>query len=59
MVVPDLCFNGLPGYIYTDAACLTASLLLYEHGSQCLEESCKSLFNVLNLFHNEALTPTP
>jgi hypothetical protein len=51
MVVPDLCFHGLPGCIYTDATCLTALLLLHEHDMQCLEESCKSLFTVLNLFH--------
>ncbi len=28
MAVPDLCFNGLPGYLYTDATCLEALLLL-------------------------------
>lgn len=54
MFVPDLCFNGLPGYVYTDAACLTAMLLLHEHDKQLLEESCKSLFTVLDLFNCDA-----
>lgn len=54
MAVPDLCFNGLPGYIYTDATCLTAMLLLHEHDKQLLEESCKSLFTVLDLFKCDA-----
>ena len=54
IVVPDLCFNGLPGSIYTDATCLTALLLLHEHDRQCLEESCNSLLTVLNLFRCDA-----
>lgn len=54
MPVPDLCFNGLPGYAYTDATCLTAMLLLHEHDKQLLEESCKSLFTLLDLFHCDA-----
>ena len=54
MVVPDLCFNGLPGYIYTDATCLAALLLLYEKDRRLVEESCKSLFAVLELFNCDA-----
>lgn len=54
MVVPDLCFNGLPGYIYTDATCLAALLLLYEQDRRLVEESCKSLFTLLELFNCDA-----
>jgi hypothetical protein len=54
MPVPVLCLTGLPGYVYTDATCLTAMLLLYEQEQQLLEESCKSLFTLLDLFHCDA-----
>ena len=52
--VPDLCFNGLPGYLYTGATCLAALLLLYEHDRQLVEESCESRYAILDLFECEA-----
>lgn len=54
MGVPDLCFNGMPGYPYTGATCLTALLLLYEHDRQLVEESCESRYAALELFEHDA-----
>lgn len=54
MTVPDLCFNGMPGYPYTGATCLAALLLLYEHDRQLVQESCESRYAALDLFECEA-----
>jgi hypothetical protein len=54
MTVPDLCFNGMPGYHYTGATCLAALLLLYEHDRQLVQESCESRYAALDLFECEA-----
>lgn len=54
MGVPDLCFNGMPGYLYTGATCLAALLLLYEHDRQLVEESFESRYAILDLFECEA-----
>ena len=54
--VPDLCFNGLPGYLYTGATCLAALLLLFEHDRQLVEKSCESRYTALELFECEAFT---
>lgn len=54
MAVPDLCFNGMPGYLYTGATCLAALLLLFEQDRQLVEESCESRSAALELFECEA-----
>lgn len=54
MAVPDLCFNGMPGYLYTGATCLAALLLLFEQDRQLVEESCESRYAALELFECEA-----
>jgi hypothetical protein len=54
MVVPDICVNGMPGYLYTGATCMAALLLLFEQDRQLVEESCESRYAMLELFECDA-----